>query len=255
MAIFTEHADKNLMPAKNLAAVFQPSILSHTDHDMSPEEYTLSSLVIEFMIQYSYKILPAAQVYAQKLNKNNINKSKKNLEDEAESQKIVVDASNNNEKDTKEKNDDTTNNTTNDTTNNKDTNTIPKSTSRSSLQNPEIIIEENQSEIESSLNNNETTTQQETNIPVTITQHNKTETLPPNSFQRFTRKHSKSLSSVQNPSDMLRVNSRKLPSPASSLGTSDYPSIKGNHLSLVVSNITDDGGISDSAMDTEDDDQ
>ncbi|GMF98186.1 unnamed protein product [[Candida] boidinii] len=254
MAIFTEHADKNLMPAKNLAAVFQPSILSHTDHDMSPEEYTLSSLVIEFMIQYSYKILPAAQVYAQKLNKNNINKSKKNLEDEAESQKIVVDASNNNEKDTKEKNDDTTNNTTNDTTNNKDTNTIPKSTSRSSLQNPEIIIEENQSEIESSLNNNETTTQQETNIPVTITQHNKTETLPPNSFQRFTRKHSKSLSSVQNPSDMLRVNSRKLPSPASSLGTSDYPSIKGNHLSLVVSNITDDGGISDSAMDTEDDD-
>ncbi|OWB56387.1 hypothetical protein B5S28_g2288 [[Candida] boidinii] len=247
MAIFNEHADKNLMPAKNLAAVFQPSILSHTDHDMSPEEYALSSLVIEFMIQYSYKILPAAQVYAQKLNKNNTsNKSKKSLEDDGKSQQSVVHDSNNKDKITSIEN--------NDTTNNQDTNTIPKSTSRSSLQNPDIIIEENQSEIESSVNEDKTETQKQTNMPISITQHNKTETLPPNSFQRFTRKHSKSLSSVQNPSDMLRVNSRKLPSPASSLGTSDYPSIKGNQLSLVVSNITDDGGISDSAMDTEDDD-
>ncbi|GMF04833.1 unnamed protein product [[Candida] boidinii] len=129
------------MPAKNLAAVFQPSILSHTDHDMSPEEYALSSLVIEFMIQYSYKILPAAQVYAQKLNKNNTsNKSKKSLEDDGKSQQSVVHDSNNKDKITSIEN--------NDTTNNQDTNTIPKSTSRSSLQNPDIIIEENQSEIE-----------------------------------------------------------------------------------------------------------
>ncbi|ODV86593.1 hypothetical protein CANARDRAFT_180925, partial [[Candida] arabinofermentans NRRL YB-2248] len=57
LAIFNSHFEKNLMPAKNLAAIFQPSILFHSDHDMSPEEYALSSLVIEFMIEYSYKIL------------------------------------------------------------------------------------------------------------------------------------------------------------------------------------------------------
>ncbi|VEU23115.1 DEKNAAC104294 [Brettanomyces naardenensis] len=61
LAIFNMHAEKNRMPAKNLAAVFQPSILSHSDHDMSPDEYALSSLVVEFMIEYSHKILPAAQ--------------------------------------------------------------------------------------------------------------------------------------------------------------------------------------------------
>ncbi|CDK24253.1 unnamed protein product [Kuraishia capsulata CBS 1993] len=61
LALFNYHADKNLMPARNLAAVFQPSILSHSDHDMSPEEYELSRLVVEFMTQYSYKLLPAAQ--------------------------------------------------------------------------------------------------------------------------------------------------------------------------------------------------
>lgn len=61
LAIFNMHSDKNRMPAKNLASVFQPSILSHSDHDMALDEYALSSLVIEFMITYSHKILPAAQ--------------------------------------------------------------------------------------------------------------------------------------------------------------------------------------------------
>ncbi|GMG33193.1 unnamed protein product [Ambrosiozyma monospora] len=71
LAIFNSHSDKNLMPAKNLAAIFQPSILSHTSHDMSPDEYALSSLVIEFMIEYSYKILPAAQESVKLAAKNN----------------------------------------------------------------------------------------------------------------------------------------------------------------------------------------
>ena len=61
LAIFNMHSDENRMPARNLAAIFQPSILSHSDHDLSPDEYALSSLVVEFMIQYSHKILPAAQ--------------------------------------------------------------------------------------------------------------------------------------------------------------------------------------------------
>ncbi len=61
LAIFNMHSDENRMPARNLAAIFQPSILSHSDHDLSPDEYALSSLVVEFMIHYSHKILPAAQ--------------------------------------------------------------------------------------------------------------------------------------------------------------------------------------------------
>lgn len=34
LSIFNLHSDKNLMPAKNLAAVFQPSILSHPDRSI-----------------------------------------------------------------------------------------------------------------------------------------------------------------------------------------------------------------------------
>lgn len=61
LAIFASHSDKNRMPAKNLAAIFQPSILSHPDHDLSPEEYALSQSAVEFLVEYSYKLLPAAQ--------------------------------------------------------------------------------------------------------------------------------------------------------------------------------------------------
>ncbi|KAG7862952.1 hypothetical protein KL919_000268 [Ogataea angusta] len=124
LAIFNAHCDKNLMPAKNLAAIFQPSVLSHSDHDMSPEEYALSSLVIEFMIEYSYKILPAAQKVAKK--------------------------------------DSALNSTASSTTNEQ--------------------------------------TSSKVSAPTTL--------LPPPTT-KFTRKHSKSLSSVQSPSDMLRVNNGK----------------------------------------------
>ncbi|KAG7883966.1 hypothetical protein KL938_002551 [Ogataea parapolymorpha] len=124
LAIFNAHCDKNLMPAKNLAAIFQPSVLSHSDHDMSPEEYALSSLVIEFMIEYSYKILPAAQKVSRK---------------------------------------------------------------DSALDSPAspTTIEQTSSKLPA---------------PTAL--------LPPPTT-KFTRKHSKSLSSVQSPSDMLRVNNSK----------------------------------------------
>lgn len=56
--LFSQHSDKNLMDAKNLAAIFQPSILSHPDHDMNPKEYELSRIVLEFLINFSYKLLP-----------------------------------------------------------------------------------------------------------------------------------------------------------------------------------------------------
>lgn len=57
LAMFNLNSEKNRMPAKNLAAIFQPSILFHPDHDLSPEEYQINSLVIESMITYSHKIL------------------------------------------------------------------------------------------------------------------------------------------------------------------------------------------------------
>lgn len=57
LSIFAARADDNRMPASNLAAIFQPSILSHPDHDMKPQEYHLSRAVIEFLIQHSNKFL------------------------------------------------------------------------------------------------------------------------------------------------------------------------------------------------------
>lgn len=58
LAMVQSNAHENLMLARNLAAIFQPSILSHPNHDMDPEEYALSQSVVEFLIQYAYKLLP-----------------------------------------------------------------------------------------------------------------------------------------------------------------------------------------------------
>lgn len=55
---FSEHSEENRMSSSNLSAVFQPSILSHPKHDMSPDEYVLSQKVVEFLVEYSYKLLP-----------------------------------------------------------------------------------------------------------------------------------------------------------------------------------------------------
>ncbi|ODQ65533.1 Rho GTPase activation protein, partial [Nadsonia fulvescens var. elongata DSM 6958] len=57
LAVFASRSEENLMPAPNLAAIFQPSILSHPTHDMSPSDYHLSRAVIEFMIEHSNKFL------------------------------------------------------------------------------------------------------------------------------------------------------------------------------------------------------
>ncbi|KAK6455923.1 GTPase activating protein for RHO [Scheffersomyces xylosifermentans] len=58
LAMVQNHSAENLMSSRNLAAIFQPSILSHPNHDMDPEEYALSQLVVEFLVQYAYKLLP-----------------------------------------------------------------------------------------------------------------------------------------------------------------------------------------------------
>ncbi|KAK6329709.1 hypothetical protein TWF696_003576 [Orbilia brochopaga] len=50
LAVFSSKADVNLMPAPNLAAIFQPGIISHPDHEMSPADYRLSQDVLIFLI-------------------------------------------------------------------------------------------------------------------------------------------------------------------------------------------------------------
>ncbi|EGV60305.1 hypothetical protein CANTEDRAFT_95755 [Yamadazyma tenuis ATCC 10573] len=58
LAMVQNHSSENLMSSRNLAAIFQPSILSHPNHDLDPTEYALSQFVVEFLIQYAYKLLP-----------------------------------------------------------------------------------------------------------------------------------------------------------------------------------------------------
>ncbi|KIW62671.1 hypothetical protein, variant [Phialophora macrospora] len=51
LAVFASKSDLNRMTANNLAAIFQPGILSHPSHDMSPQEYRLSQDVLIFLIE------------------------------------------------------------------------------------------------------------------------------------------------------------------------------------------------------------
>lgn len=62
LAMIQNHSDENLMSLRNLAAIFQPLILLHPDHDMDPVEYALSQVVVEFLIHYAYKLLPSNQI-------------------------------------------------------------------------------------------------------------------------------------------------------------------------------------------------
>ncbi|KAF3933116.1 Oligophrenin-1 [Dactylella cylindrospora] len=50
LAVFSSKSEANLMPAANLAAIFQPGIISHPDHEMSPADYRLSQDVLIFLI-------------------------------------------------------------------------------------------------------------------------------------------------------------------------------------------------------------
>ncbi|KAK5960965.1 GTPase-activating protein SAC7 PWA37_001487 [Arxiozyma heterogenica] len=66
LSLFARQSQFNLMSARNLAAIFQPSFLSHPQHDMDPKEYELSRFVVEFLIEYSYKLLPRLLKIAKK---------------------------------------------------------------------------------------------------------------------------------------------------------------------------------------------
>lgn len=51
LAVFASKSDLNKMTTANLAAIFQPGILSHPQHDMAPQEYRLSQDVLIFLIE------------------------------------------------------------------------------------------------------------------------------------------------------------------------------------------------------------
>ncbi|PWW78306.1 RhoGAP-domain-containing protein [Tuber magnatum] len=52
LAVFASKAELNLMNASNLAAIFQPGLISHPSHDMAPGEYKLSQEVLVFLITH-----------------------------------------------------------------------------------------------------------------------------------------------------------------------------------------------------------
>lgn len=51
LAVFAAKSDENLMTSHNLAAIFQPGMLSHPVHAMAPNEYRLNQCVIIFLIE------------------------------------------------------------------------------------------------------------------------------------------------------------------------------------------------------------
>ena len=51
LAVFASKSEHNRMTSPNLAAIFQPGMLSHPGHDMQPAEYRLSQDVIIFLIE------------------------------------------------------------------------------------------------------------------------------------------------------------------------------------------------------------
>ncbi|CAK4030578.1 Rho-GTPase-activating 5 [Lecanosticta acicola] len=51
LAVFASKSDLNKMTTTNLAAIFQPGILNHPQHDMAPQEYRLSQDVLIFLIE------------------------------------------------------------------------------------------------------------------------------------------------------------------------------------------------------------
>lgn len=57
LAVFAAKAELNRMNSANLAAIFQPGMLSHPDHDMVPDEYLLSQEVLVFLIEHQDSFL------------------------------------------------------------------------------------------------------------------------------------------------------------------------------------------------------
>lgn len=52
LAVFARASDKNLMPASNLAVIFQPGMFSHPTHLSSAGEHKIAVQVLEFLIEH-----------------------------------------------------------------------------------------------------------------------------------------------------------------------------------------------------------
>ncbi|KIJ51441.1 hypothetical protein M422DRAFT_26857 [Sphaerobolus stellatus SS14] len=69
LSVFARKSDKNLMTAANLAVIFRPGMISHPDHELSPDQHRLSQDVLEFMIAHQdwfmLDIPPPPQTVAQ----------------------------------------------------------------------------------------------------------------------------------------------------------------------------------------------
>lgn len=50
LAVFASKSDLNLMDSHNLSSIFQPALLQHPDHAMSPPQYALNQKVLIFLI-------------------------------------------------------------------------------------------------------------------------------------------------------------------------------------------------------------
>ena len=61
LAVFASRSEQNLMNATNLAAIFQPGLISHPSHDMAPSAYKLSQDVLVFLINHQDHFLLGMQ--------------------------------------------------------------------------------------------------------------------------------------------------------------------------------------------------
>ncbi|EPX70508.1 rho-type GTPase activating protein Rga5 [Schizosaccharomyces octosporus yFS286] len=52
LAVFASNSHINLMPAENLAAIFQPGILSHPNHEVYSKDYEISQNALLFLINH-----------------------------------------------------------------------------------------------------------------------------------------------------------------------------------------------------------
>lgn len=52
LAVFASKSEANRMTAENLAAIFQPGLISHPSHEMAPQAYKLSQDVLVFLINH-----------------------------------------------------------------------------------------------------------------------------------------------------------------------------------------------------------
>lgn len=76
LAVFAAHSSVNRMSAYNLAAIFQPSILAHPEHERVPEEFEISRIALEFLIMHSAEILEHVEKFAIEKHEQAVNATK-----------------------------------------------------------------------------------------------------------------------------------------------------------------------------------